>query len=672
LEQDRNHGHREKTRRDFLKRVGQGGAFCLAASFGGCALPEDQETGSGPDAGEAGSNAAETGPARGRKRPNIVVVVSDDHRWNLMGCNGDPYIKTPNMDRLAREGVNFVNAFATSGVCSPSRGSILTGKYSHECAAPRIVWNNNSFHLQETPFPVRLQAAGYHTAHIGKWHLGKGHEPKPGYDLWSGFEWLGAYFDTEVFINGEKKKFQGYADDIISNLAADYIEERAKSDQPFALFVGLKAPHLNFSYAPRHEHAFDGVTIPKPDSYDEDLDESGKKRMKGNVILIEEFIGGLKMFDNSWDKYVKSHYRSVLGLDDALGRILDTLDRTGAADDTVVLYTSDQGYTLGEHGLTEKHYAYEEPMRVPMLLRYPGVTAAGARREEMVLNIDVAPTVLDLCGLPVPGEMTGESTKPLLGAGERPLQDWRDDFLFDLASEGARIPAQLAVRTAHHKLITYPDFPDRELYDLDRDPNETRSVIDDPAYGAVLADMEKRLERLIAETGWLPRPNYPILACRALGPIPPEELDEARRQVLASSFELSGSGVACCRKTYAWKKIIADKSQGLAVTTTIGRPPGHTTFVAISVERISPRDPYSELRYGPYRPFKGYVNGRLYKDVSIPNHPASAFNPPLPDRQNLIVLEMPSDSPDFQHLRLYCRQGSVKLPGRGEEHGFRL
>lgn len=618
-----------------------------------------------------GAKSKEASTVARHPRPNVVVIVSDDHRWNLMGCNGSPYLTTPHMDRLAREGVNFVNAFATSGVCSPSRASILTGKYCHQCASPGIAWMNNSFHLQETPFPALLHAAGYHTAHIGKWHLGKGHEPKPGYDYWAGFEWLGAYFDTEVFINGERKKFKGYADDIISQLAADHVQEQAGTEQPFFLYVGLKAPHLNFSYPPRHEHAFDDVTIPQPDTYFEDYDESGKEGMKGNAIRIREFIGGIKMFDNSWDKYVKSHYRSVMGIDDAVGRILDALDQAGIADDTLVIYTSDQGYTLGEHGLTEKHYAYEEPMRVPLLVRYPGLPQVGLRREEMMLNIDIAPTVLELCGVPIPNEVVGHSAKPILEAGTKPVHDWRDEFLFELASEGAAIPAHLAVRTDRYKLITYPDFSYRELYDLEKDPRETRNLVDEPEYRDVLADVEQRLERLKRETNWVPRPNYPVLTCWALGPVPADQLEEVRRGVLEQNFEVQGARIKYGEKTYAWRKVDADDARHLKATSIVGRPPGHTTFVAIPVERLSPRDPYAELRYGPYRPFTGYVNGKLYKDVSIPNHPASGFNPPLADRENLIILEMASDTPDFHWLRLYTREGSVKLPGGGEQHGFR-
>ncbi len=441
-------------------------------------LPEDAK----PDIAVSGAN-----------RPNVVVIVSDDHRADLMGCMGHPIIKTPNMDRLASEGLLFENAFATSGVCSPSRGSILTGKYSHQAGTPRIVWTNNTFRAQERPFPTRLHDAGYHAAHIGKWHLGQGNLGMPGYDHWEGFEWLGAYFDTELIINGEAKTFKGFSDDIISQRAAEYIQARAKTKEPFCVFVGLKAPHLNFSYPPRLEHAFDGIDIPKPASFDEDYDKSGRMPFLKNAIDIKTFVGGMPMFDNSWEKYVKSYYRSAQSIDDAVGTILKAIDNAGIVDNTIVIYTSDQGYTLGEHGLCEKHFAHEEAMRVPMLIRYPKRINPGTRREEMALNIDIAPTVLDLCGASIPKDMVGRSWAPLLDAGDKPVGTWRENFLFELASEGDQIPGQIAVRTDHHKLITYPwiSKPWKELYDLDKDPQEMRNIADDPAYTGVLADMEQ-------------------------------------------------------------------------------------------------------------------------------------------------------------------------------------
>jgi len=638
--------NKRTNRRDFLKQLGLGGVACCASSFltAGCQTSGSQNN------------------TTAQKRPNVVVIVSDDHRADLMSCMNHPFIKTPHLDTLASQGINFVNGFATSGVCSPARGSILTGMYSHQCAAPRIVWNNNSFHVQETPYPARFQQHGYHTAHIGKWHLGKGHIPKPGYDHWASFEWLGEYFNTNIWTNGQKKQYEGFSDDIISQLAADYIHQQSQTAQPFCLYVGLKAPHLWFEYPPRNEHVYDGVDIPKPDSYSEDYDQSGKEMMKGNVITIEGKVG-LQLFDNSWDKYIKSYYRSTMAIDDAVGRITKALDDTNLTDNTIIIYTSDQGYSNGEHGLTEKHYAYEEKMRVPMIVRYPSMIKPNQRRSEFALNIDIAPTLLDICGLPVPDEMAGYSWKPIFQMGAKPAKKWRDDFFFELCSEGRGIPGQLAVRTNDFKLIIYPEFPKYpELYDLRKDPQENQNVIDLPQYQPARAEMEKRLQRLIEKYDWKPRSVYPIPTCWALDAVPNSQLDNVRNKVLSLGFDFQNRKIKAEDKTFTWHKLTTDAANKMDVASAVGNSPDHTTFIAIPVERLIPRDTYTELRYQPYRFFKGYVNGRLYKDVSIGGHPAAAFNPPLPDKKNLIILEMTSDCPPTLALSIYSEKDSLKLP----------
>jgi arylsulfatase A-like enzyme len=596
------------------------------------------------------------------RRPNVIVIVSDDHRWDVAGYNGNEYIPTPHLDRLAGEGVNFVNAFATSGVCSPSRASILTGKYSHQCGSPRIAWMNHTFHRQETSFFARLQDAGYRTSYVGKWHLGRGHQPKPGFDSWASFEWLGAYFNTQIWIDGEMRQGEGFADDIISELAAERIAARAKSDEPFALFVGLKSPHLNFSYPPRHEHAFDEISIPRPATYDEDRAAAGKQALANTGIDIEDFIGGLPMFENSWDVYVESYYRSVMAIDDAVGTILAAVDEAGIGDETLVLYTSDQGYSLGDHGLTEKHYAYEGPARVPMLVRYPGLASAGIVRDEMVLNIDIAPTVLELCGIPVPGEMSGASWNPLFEASASETPEWREDFLFDLSSQGAVIPSQLMVRTATHKLITYPDFPEPELYDLVRDPLEAISVIDDPAYAEVRADMEARLARLVEETDWVPRHAYPVGACWLLGPVPPDALDEVRAGVLAHTFDLAGPRIEGKGQVYEWRRSSADAAGNMPLGVTATAPAGHRSFLALPIRLLAERDPYVQLSHSPPRLFRVHVNGEQTETGFILHHPSSTVNPPLCPGENLVILELDPGAPKVIRLVLDAPENSVEFP----------
>jgi len=579
------------------------------------------------------------------KKPNIVVIVADDHRWDLMSCAGSKYSKTPNMDRLANEGVYFRNAFACSGVCSPSRASILTGKYCHQAASPRIVWTNNSFRMQEKPFPARLHDAGYHSAHFGKWHLGAGDTAMDGYDHWAGFEWLGAYFDTQFKINGEVKSFKGFSDDIISNLAAEYITERAKSDQPFCAYVGLKAPHLDFQYPPRLEHVFDGVDIPKPDSYNEDYSETGRLDYLKRAISVEGFVGGLPMFDNSWEKYVKSYYRSALAIDDAVGNILKALDDAGIADDTIVIYTSDQGYTLGEHGLTEKHFAHEEAMRVPMIIRYPEMIRPGVQRDELALTIDIAPTLMDICNGSVPADMVGRSWKPLLLSDEKKYGDWRKDFFFETVSPGNDIPGPVAVRTDRYKLITYPwiDKEHVELFDLKTDPKEMKNLWKDPDYQDVLKDMFNRLERLKKETDWTKVIEYPLESYWTMGPVPNEHLEVVRQAAISDKMctpEKTNIKVGTASYTWQQGKGVNGK---LDLKEIAGEKKEGTVFLAIPMERLSDTDPYVLTSISPIIAMKGYVNGRKCHDTPGGPGPVQSlmavYNPPLSSGRNIFVLE---------------------------------
>ena len=469
-------------------------------------------------------------------QPNVVFIMADDQRYDMLSCNGNPHVKTPHLDRLASEGCRFENAFTVSGVCSPSRANFFSGKYSHRCGAPQIIWKNNTFLMNETPFPALLSQHGYYSSHIGKWHLGEGQIPKPGYDDWAGFEWLGTFFNTTVHINGNPAQFDGYADDILADLAAKKLKALAKGSQPFCMFVGLKAPHLPFSYPDRYENYLEDIDIPEPENIDEDYNKSGRAPiMKTNVIRVRSFRGAIPGF-GSWDNYVKSYYRSSQALDDAVGVILDAIDEAGINQKTIVIYSSDQGYTLGEHGMTEKHYAYEQVMRIPMIIRYPGLITPGITSSDMVLNIDVAPTVVELCGVKPNEEMDGLSWLPIFQSQGQAVRDWRRDFLFEYWDYRPVLPSQLAVRSERFKLITYQDFPERELYDLHNDPGEDLNVIEDPAYADALHDMEDRLERLIIETGWKQRRFQPVNNCYALGPIPEDQADMVRDIVFTRTF----------------------------------------------------------------------------------------------------------------------------------------
>jgi len=607
------------------------------------------------------SGCSQTPPVNPVKRPNVIFIMADDQRFDMLSINGNPYVKTPNLDRLAAEGCNFANAFTVSGVCSPSRAEFFTGKYAHQCGAPQIIWDNHTFRMNETPFPALLHNEGYYSAHIGKWHLGKGQNQKEGYDYWAGFEWLGSFFNTTVHVNGKVEQHEGFSDDILAGMAADKIHEMATMSQPFCLFVGLKAPHLPFSYPDRYKEYLNEVNIPEPASIDEDYDESGRAPiMKTNVIKIRTFQGGIPHF-GSWENYVKSYYRSSQALDDAVGTILDAIDKAGITDETIVIYSSDQGYTLGEHGMTEKHYGYEQVMRIPMIIRYPEMIQPGITPPGMALNIDVAPTVLDLCGVEPPADMTGKSWRPLLDDAGDKATKWREDFLFEYWDFRPTLPSQLAVRSDHYKLITYQDFPEQELYDLEKDPEENHNVILQPEYSEIKKDMQKRLERLIEETGWSQRRFQPVNNCYAIGPLSKEEADAAREMVFTEpfdpkqEFEIEG-------EKQVWKKIGFGSDGSLDLQGTITDTPDHVMFISIPVRRLVDRDPHAILDMRPARATRAWFRGEMqWECKSVSNLGLSYYNFPLPAENNVIRLEMSCEGAAKVKMTVNAPEGSVSL-----------
>jgi len=557
------------------------------------------------------SACSRTAPIKPGKRPNVIFIMADDQRFDMLSTNGNPNVKTPHLDRLAAEGCNFINAFTVSGVCSPSRADFFSGKYAHQCGAPQIIWNNHTFRMNETPFPAVLHNEGYYSAHIGKWHLGEGQKQKEGYDYWAGFEWLGSFYNTTVHVNGKVEQHEGFSDDILAGMAADKIYEMATMSQPFCLFVGLKAPHLPFSFPERYKEYLDEVKIPEPASIDEDYDESGRAPiMKTNVIKVRTFQEGIPMF-GSWENYVKAYYRSSQALDDAVGTILDAIDKAGITDETIVIYSSDQGYTLGEHGMTEKHYAYEQVMRIPMIIRYPDMIRPGITPRGMALNIDVAPTVLDLCGVKPPAEMSGKSWRPLLANTGGNVPDWREDFLFEYWDYRPILPSQLAVRTDQYKLITYQDFPEQELYDLEKDPEENHNVIRQPEYAEIKKDMQKRLKRLMDETGWSQRRFLPVNNCYALGPLSKEEADAVREKVFTEPFDVKQE-FQVGEKKRGWQKLGFGSDGSLHMEDAIPDNPDHVMLLSIPVARLADRDPHAILDMRPARATRAWFDGEVH------------------------------------------------------------
>jgi arylsulfatase A-like enzyme len=511
-----------------------------------------------------------TGTGSAAQKPNVVLVIADDHRADWMGHKGNPFMVTPNLDRMAAEGVSFENAFACSGVCSPSRASILTGRYAHRASAPEIIWLNNSFLRTQHTFAEPLKAAGYRTAYIGKLHLGEDEQPKPGFDEWIGFPFVGKFHDQPLWINGKKTDGFGFTDDRLAELAAQRIREWSDDEQPFCLIVGLKTPHIPFEYPERMKERLNDTVFEKPETW-----ELRKPGLAGNCLPATQFQPAIPSYGN-FQEWVRSYSRLALTIDESVGTIFQALENTGELDNTLFVYTSDQGYSLGEFGLAEKHYAYEQVMRVPMVVRYPAMIPPGSVREQMVLNIDIAPTILDAAGaVPLAG-MNGQSWCTLF-AQENPV--WRDDFFFSFFNEWeTALPPMQAVRTERYKLIEYQEKDVKELYDLKNDPLEEHDLYNNPEWAEVQRDMERRLNNLEEETGFQSREVKLLESCYVI----PAVADEKALQKLLAVGELP-SAARQLKQPF-------DLSRLSLVA-------GDVFYLVVPVERLTQYDPYVTFEF---------------------------------------------------------------------------
>jgi arylsulfatase A-like enzyme len=462
-------------------------------------------------------------------RPNIVFVMADDHAAHALSCYGSRINRTPGIDRLAAEGVRFSNCFCTNSLCSPSRATILTGTYNH---VNGVLTLSTLFDARQPAFPGLLRAAGYQTALVGKWHLGHGgiHDPA-GFDHWCVFPDQGTYYDPEMLEPGRVRRLQGYATDLVTDLAIDWMEARDR-DRPFCLLVHHKAPHRPWLPDDEHARLFAGDRIPEPPTFADDYRHRSAAAAQARMRVADDLgVEDLKAAPPpglaadqraSWayQRYIKDYLRCVASLDDNVGRLLGYLDGAHLADRTVVVYTSDQGFFLGDHGWYDKRFMYEESLRMPLLVRYPPEAAAGSVCRDMVLNVDFAQTLLDLAGVAAHPRMQGRSLRPLLAG--RPPPDWRRSMYYRYWEHDDGIHhvwAHYGVRTLTHKLVHYyadglgvpgastvPRPPQWELFDLDRDPLELHSVHDDPAYAGVRERLAGELARLQAEVGDRPWP----------------------------------------------------------------------------------------------------------------------------------------------------------------------
>ena len=417
-------------------------------------------------------------------KPNIIFILTDDQRHDAMSCAGHPWLKTPNMDRLAKEGVLFRNAFVTTSLCSPSRGSFLTGCYAH---THEVFRNTGKDPNPSYPtFPQLLQRGGYETAFIGKWHMSKQDSPRPGYEHWVSFSGQGRYGNNKLNVDGQTIASETYVTDELTNYAIKFLKKQ--HNKPFMLYLSHKAVHAPFTPAKRHANLYSDIEI------------ESRHNPKDNLSTKPKW--GRKM-DKNWKSQILNYYRSLVAVDESVGRVLDTLEKTKALDNTVIIFAGDNGYFHGEHGgMWDKRAAYEPSMRIPLLMRYPRLVKTATECKEMVLNIDLAPTILELAGVPAPASMQGQSWLSVLKG--RP---GRKSFLYEYFQETDRRykrPTVIAVRTKQWKYVTYPldDSLTGELYNLRTDPEELNNLFGNPGYADITEQMKRELAQLKKKTGF--------------------------------------------------------------------------------------------------------------------------------------------------------------------------
>lgn len=461
------------------------------------------------------------------RRPNILLIMCDDLAFQAISAYGSAVNQTPRIDRLAKEGMLFRRCLVGNSICGPSRASILTGKYSHKNG---FLTNNDRFDASQTTFPKLLRNAGYQTAVFGKWHLVS--EPA-GFDAWQILPGQGEYYNPPMINAGGKVQTSGYATEIITDLSLDWLKKERDPNKPFLLLAWHKAPHRNWQPAPKYLNLFKDVKIPEPptlfDDYSgrgtpaRDQDMSIAKTLTDHDLKLgpppprlnpeqkaaweaaytaenEAFrkadLKGGDLIRWKYQRYMKDYLRCVASVDESVGRLLDYLDESGLAENTVVAFTSDQGFYLGEHGWFDKRWMYEESLKTAFLVRWPGAVPAGAVSDALVSNIDFAPTFLELAGAEIPSEMQGRSVLPIL-RGKSPA-DWRKSFYYEYYEYPIphRVQRHDGVCTDRYKLIHFYDVDEWELYDLKADPREMHNLYADPAQAETVRSLKTELTRL--------------------------------------------------------------------------------------------------------------------------------------------------------------------------------
>lgn len=502
------------------------------------------------------------------KKMNIVFIMTDDHTTQALSAYDNRLISTPNLDRLANEGIKFNNCFVTNAVCGPSRATILTGKYNH---INGLTDNHKVFDSTQVIYPQILKKAGYQTAMIGKWHLGS---TPMGFDYYSILPNQGEYYQPVFIEHGKKVQEKGYVTDVVTDKAINYLESRDK-EKPFLLIYQQKAPHRNWLPAPRHLGMFDHKTFVEPsnllddysnrgraskeqlmsiskdmwdawdlklassedldsiarlpkakftDAKDDDFTHANDKTLDQqrffqvfDRMTAEEKAAWTKVYDKrvaeykrlnlkgddltrwKYQQYMKDYLACVVAVDENVGRLMDYLEKEGELDNTIIVYTSDQGFFLGEHGFFDKRMMYEECLRTPLLIRYPNGIKKGIVSDALAMNVDFAPTLLDYAGVKVPKDMQGKSLKPIIENDGKILAKWRDAVYYHYYEYPSwhMVKRHYGVRTDRYKLIHfYNDIDEWELYDLEKDPKEMKNVYNDSNYANVAKMMHAKMRKL--------------------------------------------------------------------------------------------------------------------------------------------------------------------------------
>lgn len=467
------------------------------------------------------------------KRPNILFIMSDDHTTQAITAYGgiyDEYAQTPNIDRLAEEGMIMHNVFCTNAICGPSRASILTGKYSHING----YYKNESggqFNPDQWTFPEELHKSGYQTALFGKWHLGS--EPR-GFDYYKYHEGggqQGFYWNPIYNQNGETVTEKGYATNLTTDFALQWLDEAAKKDQPFCMLLQFKAPHRNWEPDTKYVDLWDDIEMPYPETYNDDyvgrektagdtdmtMDDFNRKDMKltppegltgkdlnkwytfgnkrGEVVVLDKSRTPEQNRNKKYQIYIKDYLACVKSVDDNVGRVLNYLDEHGLTENTIVIYTSDQGFYLGEHGWFDKRFMYEESLRMPFLIRYPKIIKAGSENTDIITNIDFAPTLIDAAGIEKPAEVQGNSFLSNLSGHK--ANDWQTSMYYHYYEFPFwhHVQPHYGIRNDRYKLIHfYYNVDVWEFYDLQNDPHEMNNLINEPEYALTIESLKKELE----------------------------------------------------------------------------------------------------------------------------------------------------------------------------------